>query len=142
MDNEYLDKEEQEALAAIQARSERKKNKSVSPGTSSKKPNAFIQILNGDFLSKNFILGNLPFIFFIMFLLILSIGKGYYGKELSKELSAAQEELDELTGEYFETKARLEEGTQRAKLLDRLEYRNLKETTIPTKVIRIKKDVN
>lgn len=133
MDNEYIDIAQQHEDMA----KERKKKKTPPPPKTDKKPNAFIQILNGDFLSKGFILANLPFIFFLMFLLILNVGKSYYGKQLSHRLIETQEELNELTGEYFETKARLEEQTNRSILLHRLERRNVKETTIPTKVIRI-----
>lgn len=137
MDNEYIDIAQQHEDMA----KEKKKRKTppASP-KSDKKPNAFIQILNGDFLSKGFILANLPFIFFLMFLLILNVGKSYYGKQLSHRLIEVQTELDELTGEYFETKARLEEQTNRSILLKRLVNRNVKETTIPTKVIRIQEN--
>ena len=87
-------------------------------------------------------LGNLNFIFFIILLLLLVVGKGYYGKQLSKDVVSTQEQLDEATSDYFEAKATLEEETRRVRLVDQLESRGLKETVNPTKVIRIKKDKN
>ena len=66
------------------------------------------------------------------------VGKGYYGKQLSKNVIQTQEELNEVTGEYFEAKARLEEKTGRNELINKLENSGLKETTNPTKVIRVK----
>lgn len=141
-----MDKTQQDAIEKIHAEKKKKKAKKKEKRTvSSKKntkPNAFIQILNGDFLNRNFILGNLNFIFFLFFLLILTVGKGYYGKQLSAKVSQTEDELDELTGEYFEAKARLEESTQRTKLVEKLVDTGLKETTNPTKVIRIPKKVN
>lgn len=136
MENEFTERSRQEPISTQKVETGKKRvTKTVQ-----KKPNAFVQILNGDFLNREFIVNNLPFIFFLMLLLILSVGKGYYGKQLSTSVIEAQAELDELTGDYFDTKARLEENTQRAKLIERLENTGLKETTNPTKVIRIRKE--
>jgi hypothetical protein len=74
-----------------------------------------------------------------MFLLLLLVGKGYYGKQLTADVLKTQKELDDVTSDYFETKAQLEEATQRNRLIERLESTGLKETVNPTKVIRIKK---
>lgn len=139
MENEFVEHTRQNPEPEAPKSTSRPKNNAA---RSVKKPNAFVQILNGDFLNKEFIVNNLPFIFFLMLLLILSVGKGYYGKQLSTSVNEAQSELDELTGGYFDTKARLEENTQRAKLIERLENTGLKETTNPTKVIRIRKEEN
>lgn len=147
MDNEFLDRaqlDQQEQKKAekkkkIEAKKAKKTKTTSSKKKKSKGPSAFVQILNGDFLTKEFFVGNLSFIFFLILLLILVVGKGYYGKQLSTNVNKKQKELDEITGEYFEAKARLEENTQRSKLIDRLDNTGLKETTNPTKVIRIKK---
>lgn len=148
MDNEFLDRAQldqaEQKKAEKKKKTEEKKAKKTKTTSSKKKkskgPSAFVQILNGDFLTKEFFVGNLTFIFFLILLLILVVGKGYYGKQLSTNVNKKQKELDEITGEYFEAKARLEEDTQRSKLIDRLENTGLKETTNPTKVIRIKKE--
>ena len=105
-----------------------------------KKPSSFVQILNGDFLTKEFILKNLNFIFFIMLLLLMIVGKGYYGKQLSSDVMNTQKEVDELTSDYFEAKATLEEKTRRSELVQKLKGTGLKETINPTKVIKIKKE--
>ncbi|MCJ8291763.1 MAG: hypothetical protein HRT58_18370 [Crocinitomicaceae bacterium] len=138
MDNEYLDKDKAGAQEALKAAKEKKQAKRTRQKIE-KKPSAFVQILNGDFLTKEFMLGNLSFIFFVMFLLLLTVSKGYYGKRLSDGVNKTQLELNELTSDHFEAKTRLEEETQRVKLVDELAPRGLKETVNPTKVIRIKK---
>lgn len=138
MDNEYLDKEKVDAQEALEAAKKKKQTKRTRQKIE-KKPSAFVQILNGDFLTKEFMLGNLSFIFFVMFLLLLTVSKGYYGKKLSDDVNKTQLELNELTSDHFEAKTRLEEETQRVKLVDELAPRGLKETVNPTKVIRIKK---
>lgn len=106
------------------------------------KASAFTQILNGDFLTKEFVLNNLNYIFFIMFLLILLVAKGYYGKQVNKDLDNEQRDLDQNAAEYIEAKARLELRTRRYKLAEKLELREIKETKNATKVIRLKRKDN
>ena len=72
--------------------------------------------------------------------MLILVGKGYYGKQLSKDADKAQIELNELSANYIETKAKLEEETRRYKLIEKLSSKGLNETVNPTKVIRIKKE--
>jgi hypothetical protein len=159
MENKFLDKEQLEALKAVEeARAKElqdaidkknakknkreaiKKEKIAARKPKSNKPNAFVQILNGDFLTKEFMLNNLNYIFFVIFLLILMVAKGYYGKQLSADVVKTQREVDEITADFFAAKAKLEEDTRRTKLVEELESTGLKETVNPTKVIRIEKE--
>lgn len=135
-ENEYISKDVVEEQKIV----EQKKSKKSSGTKKSVRSNAFVQILNGEFLTKEFVLNNLNFIFFIILLLLLLVGKGYYGKQLSKDAETAQTELDEMSANYVEVKAKLEEETRRSKLRERLESKGLHETVNPTKVIRIKKE--
>ncbi|NVK64098.1 MAG: hypothetical protein HWE22_05895 [Flavobacteriales bacterium] len=139
MDNEYVDKEKVDAQKALET-AKKKEKKQRARQQVEKKPSAFVQILNGDFLTKEFMINNLGFIFFVMLLLLLIVSKGYYGKRLSDDVNKTQLELNELTSDHFEAKTRLEEETQRVKLVDELESSGLKETVNPTKVIRLKKN--
>jgi ABC-type transport system involved in cytochrome bd biosynthesis fused ATPase/permease subunit len=106
--------------------------------TKTNKSSAFAQILNGDFLTREFVLNNLNYIFFIMLLLLILISKGYYGKQINKDIDNAQRNLDQHAAEYIEAQARLELVTRRYRMAKRLESRELKETKNATKVIRIK----
>ncbi len=133
-DNIYIEKEELEKLKKKEGQ-KTKKPKSSKPTS---QPTAVAQILNGDFLTKEFVLNNLSFIFFIMFLLLLVIGKGYYGKQLTKDVEKTQGKVDELMADYVESKAKLEEETRRFKLVDKLGEVGLEESENNTKVIRIK----
>ena len=138
MDNEFVDRSQLEEKEAA----ETKKKRQVAERARKireKRPNAFVQILNGEFFTREFVVKNLAFFFFVMFLLLLTVSKGYYGKRLSKDVTQRQEELDELTSDYFEAKARLEQETGRTTLVEQLESRGLKETVNPTKVIRVRK---
>lgn len=134
MSNEYIEKEE------IAAKEKQEKKQTKSRSTKRTQPNAFVQILNGDFLAKEFVVNNLGFIFFIVFLLIMSVAKGYYAKQLMKDIDTNQKALDATTAEFVESKAKLEEETRRIELVNQLAPKGLKETTKPAKVIRVKKE--
>lgn len=142
MENKFIDKAMQDAkeTATEKKGKPKKASKKTAAKKKSKGPSTFVQILNGDFLTKEFMLKNLNFLFFIMLLLLLIVGKGYYGKKLSADVLNTQKKLDEATSDYFEAKAELEEKTRRTELVTKLKSTGLKETVIPTKVIRMKKN--
>ncbi|MBM3453865.1 MAG: hypothetical protein FJX80_01815 [Bacteroidetes bacterium] len=119
-------------------KAEKKAADSKSIAKNEKKTSAFTQILNGDFLTKEFFLNNLSFIFFIMFLLILLIAKGYYGKQVGKNIIKAQRDLDQSAAEYVDVKSKLETETRRISLVEKLTSTGLKETKNATKVIRVR----
>ena len=127
-DNEYIDKDSRQENpgSANQKR------------VSKKKKSAFAMILNGEFLTKGFVLDNLGFIFFLIFLLLILVSKGYYGKQLSKDINQAQRDVDQITADYVEAKAKVEEEGLRYKLVEKLDS-SLKENENETKVIRIRK---
>lgn len=131
--NEYIDQSELDNKK--QKKSRRKRKSKVSKQTSQ----TFVQILNGDFLTKEFVVNNLGYIFFVMLLLILMVSKGYYVNQLASNIHKTEEEVGQLTADYVEAKARLEEETQRTQLIEKLEPLGLRETVNPTKVIRKKK---
>ena len=111
-------------------------HKSVKSG---KDANALTQILNGEFLTKSFVLNNLPYIFFILLLLIVFVAKGYYVKQINDEIEINERELNQNAADFTESKTKLEEETKRYKLVEKLQERELKESLNATKVIRIKK---
>jgi hypothetical protein len=116
-----------------------KEKVSVDTKQKSTRRNPMMQIINGEFLSREFVLNNLNFIFFSLLLLVLLVSKGYAVKQLNKDVDNGQSMLDELTGDYVAKKARLEEETRRIKLVEELTPIGLKETVNPTKVIRLNK---
>lgn len=136
MDNQYIDKDQ------AAAQEEEKKQREPKVKKPRKKANVLVQILNGEILTRDVVLNNLGFIFFCIFLLILLVAKGYYGKQLTTDIDTSLKKLDASTAEYVESKARLEEKTKRFELVKELEPRGLKETTKPAKVIRVRTTEN
>lgn len=117
----------------------KKAKKARSPKTEGKKAVSFMEIVSGEFLLKDFVFSNIPFILFIIFLGLLIVSKGYYAKQLIQDINQTQKQLDAVTTDYVESKAKLEEETTRGNLLEDLSETGLKETTNPVKVIRIEK---
>ena len=135
MDNEYIKKED-----VIEEVSQSPAKKKAAKKKEGKSSNIFLQILNGEFLMQDFVVNNLGFVFFLFAMFIIVISKGYYGKNLVKEIESTQTELDAKTAEFVETRAKLEQATKREILIKKLEARGLYETTKPAKVIRIKRE--
>lgn len=131
MSNKYVDKEELEA--------EQPKREKPS-GKKSKGSKTVVQILSGDFLTREFVIENLGFIFYLMLLLLLLIGKGYYVKQVSDNVIKTEMELDEIVSDYVELKARFQEETSRGNLVIKLEGTGLIESMEPPKVIRVQKE--
>lgn len=100
---------------------------------------SFMDIISGDFLLRDFIFGNLPFVLFLVFLGLILVSKGYYAKQLIKDINKNQIELDAVTADYVEAKAKLEEETMRGNLVEILKEREVKEATSPVKVIKVEK---
>ena len=86
----------------------KKKNTSQSGQKERKKANALTQILNGEFLTKSFVLNNLPFIFFALLLLILFVSKGYYVKQINDDIKNTEREVNQNAAEFLEVKSSFE----------------------------------
>ena len=146
MPKEKVGKKESVKKAEVKPKVENSSNPKakVKPAAAAKprRQNILIQVLNGEILTRDFVLNNLTFIFFILLLLMLMVAKGYYGKQLQKDITDLQADVDARTAEYIENKARLEETTSRYRLVQALEKRGLKETVNPAKVIRLKRADN
>lgn len=121
-------------------KTKKKKKKSRLAAASKKQSQSLVQIMNGDFLTKDFVMNNLIYIFFVIFLMILMVSKGYYVHQMANDISKAEKDVGDITADYVETKAKLEEMTRRTQMIEKLKPLGLKETINPTKVIRVKND--
>lgn len=102
----------------------------------SKKVSAWSQILNGEFLTKDFVLDNLGYILFFFFLLFILVAKGYYGKSILKDIQEHRKVINQNTANYIEVKTMLEEKTKRIKMTEKLAPMQLKEAENAIKVIK------
>lgn len=109
-----------------------KKNKLFSGKT-------FVQIMNGEFLTKDYFLNNLPFIFYVAMLFVVVIAWGYYGETVARKEIQLEKELGELNSEYFTLTAEYNAQRGRRQIALKLEPTGLKESTESPKKIRVRK---
>lgn len=135
--NEFLDKEEFEAKEALKSAKEKKsKDKAAAQNR-----RVFVQVMNGEFLSRDNFVKNLPFTFFLGLLLVLLIGWGYYAETVTKREFQLEKELGELNSEYFTLGSEYNTKRGRHPVALKLEGTGVKESLTSPKKIRVKKYV-
>ena len=93
-------------------------------------------IFSGNFMSKDNVVGLLPFIFFLTFLGILYIGSGYYAEKIVRDLHKSGNEVKELRSEYITIKSDLNFKSKQSQVAKATELLGIIEsTTPPTKIV-------
>ncbi|MBL4669875.1 MAG: hypothetical protein JKY30_11525 [Flavobacteriales bacterium] len=111
--------------------SKSKKKKEASAFTKS-----MANIFSGNFLSKDNVVGLLPFIFFLTFLGIMYIANGYYAQGIVRDLQKIGNEVKELRSEYITIKSDLNYKSKQSQVAQATESIGVYESTIPpTKII-------
>ena len=95
----------------------------------------FKSILTGSFLSKENVVGVLPFIFFLTFLGICYIANGYQTQKVVIGLDKTNKSLKELRSEYITTKSELMIISKQSEVAAATAEMGLKELTSPPKKI-------
>lgn len=106
-----------------------------------KSKKSFVKILNGEFLSRDELVKNLPFVSFVGFLLVVLIGWGYYTETVGKAESSLEKDLGELNSEYFTLGSEFNRLSRQTQVADRLKETGLMESVSPPKKLKIKKYV-
>lgn len=135
--NEFVDREElvaREALESLQDKPEQTDNR-----TDVQSRRAIVQIMNGEFLSKDNFVKNLPFVFFIGFLLVVLISWGYYAETITRKEVMLEKELGELNSEYFTLGSEYNTQRGRRNVAQRLLGTGVEESLTSPKKIRVKK---
>lgn len=100
-----------------------------------------VQIMNGEFMSRDWFIRNLPFTLYSAFLLVVLIGWGYYGETMTKKEVQLQEKLSKLNSEYFTLSSEYISKRGRQEIKHRLEGSGLMESRVSPKKIRVRKYV-
>ena len=95
----------------------------------------FKSLLTGSFLSKENVVGALPFIFFLTFLGICYIANGYRTQKVVINLHKTNNSLKELRSEYITTKSDLMIISKQSEVAEATAGMGLKELTSPPKKI-------
>lgn len=96
-----------------------------------KLPSGFASVINGTFLTREKVLGNMPFILFCAGLMILYISYGYSTERIVRDLNRTDAELKELRSEYITVRARLEKQEQQSQVAAGIGELGLRESRVP-----------
>jgi hypothetical protein len=97
----------------------------------------FKSLLTGSFLSKEIVVGALPYIFFLTFLGICYIANGYRTQKVVIDLHRTNNSLKELRSEYITTKSDLMIISKQSEVAEATALMGLKELTSPPKKIML-----
>jgi len=89
------------------------------------------EFLGGDYLSREWVVGNLPYLLFLTILAILYIGNTYYAEKTFKEIEHTKAELKELRYKFITTKSALMFQSRQSEISKRAQIYGLKETALP-----------
>lgn len=140
--NKLRDKQEEEAAdaAAPEAKPRAAGKKSSGPSAAVRVPKMMIGVLNGSFLTKEKVLGNMPFILFCAGLMITYIAYGYHTERIVRDLHRMDHELKELRSEHITVRAQLEKMEQQSQVAAGIGELGLKESRVPPVKLEVDKD--
>jgi len=99
-----------------------------------------MQIIKGEILQKEYFLKNLPFFFYIAFLLAIYIANVYYAENKIREIATIEEQIKELHTEYVSVKSSLTEHCKEHQLDTILSKEGIRVSTVPPKVIAVTRE--
>jgi hypothetical protein len=88
-------------------------------------------LLDGEFLTREGVVNNLPYLAFLAIIAIIYIANTYYAEKTFKQIEATKIELKELRYQYITTRANLMYLSKQTEIAKRVKEIGLKETTIP-----------
>ncbi|CAN5551710.1 hypothetical protein BH10BAC1_BH10BAC1_07170 [soil metagenome] len=113
--------------------------KAKKPVKESKMVRSVANVVSGSFLSKESTVKNLPFIFFLSFLAICYIAKGYYDDDQVRKLNRLTNEIKELRTQYIVVKDSLVVKSKQTEVAKALasQATGIKESVVPPKKILV-----
>ena len=122
----------------IPPKEETKVEKTSRPKKPNKIARSFLNIFSGNFLSKDNVIHQLPFILFLTLIGLVYIANGYYAEKSVREISRINTELKELKSEYITSKSELMFMSNQSEVARASASLGLKESTVPPKKIVVK----
>jgi len=94
-----------------------------------------LSVLDGTILTRDKVVGNLRFLFYIMLIAILYIANSYYAEKKVIEIEKIKKEIKELRSENITTKSRLMFYSRQSEVVKRIGPYGIKESLIPPRKI-------
>jgi len=103
---------------------------------------SFVDVLNGNMLTRDYVVSNLPFICFLTFLMLAYIGMGYYADRNARKIEEIENTLVELNSEHISLKTELNMISNPAQIADSTKSMGLVESRdFPPRIIKVKPEV-
>lgn len=138
MGNEFIDKDQLEKMteaASEKTKTKKSGRKKKSTDDRISESRTLNQLMNGDFLTKKYVVDNFPFIAFVGFLIVMLIAKGYYVQGLNNNIEKTKIELGEINAQKVTFGSELHLKKRRKNMLEKLESKGLKESSVPPRKI-------
>lgn len=97
-------------------------------------------VLSGSFLTRDYVQRNMPFILFLVGLMIVYIAYGYSAEKAVKKIVHEQVELKDLKAQSLTAHSKLEQIKQQSRIAESIKELGLKESTTPPNIITIPKE--
>lgn len=111
-----------------------------SNGTARKVTRSFFEVINGNVLTREYVVRNIPFLVFLTFLMLTYIGLGYYGSSRLRKIENLKSEIIELKSEYLSTSTELNMVSGQKQIADSTAAMGLSEKRDhPPRVIQVDK---
>ena len=110
------------------------------PAKENKVVRSVANVVSGSFLSQESTVKNLPFIFFLSFLAVCYIAKGYYDDDQVRKLNRLTNEIKELRTQYIVVKDSLVIKSKQTEVAKALadQSTGIKESVVPPKKITVR----
>lgn len=95
-------------------------------------------VVDGSFLTRDKVVGLIPFLLYLLVLAILYISNIYNGEKTIRLIDDEKNELKELQYEFISSKSDLMNISKRSKVAERLDSTGIRESTAPPGKIYIK----
>ncbi len=110
-------------------------------GARSKRPGLLAAVLNGSFLTREQVLGNMPFLLFIAGLMLVYIGYGYWTERTVRDLHRTDADLKELRSEYITVRSHLDRTEQQSQVAEDISGLGLRESRVPPRKITVEPEL-
>jgi len=90
-----------------------------------------LSVLNGSFLTRDNVIGHLPFVFFLVFVAVLYISYGYYAEKTVKEMTRLEAEVKDMKAQNLTLKSDLEVIKQQSHVAESISELGLTESVAP-----------
>lgn len=108
----------------------------------SKMARSFVDVLNGNMLTRDYVIGNLPYICFLTVIMLTYIGLGYYADRNARKIEQIENDLIELNSEHISLKTELNMVSNPNQIADSTKSMGLIEARdFPPRIIKVKEKV-